>query len=148
MSDEKPTTHGGARKGSGRPKNAVNALSTMAREEARATGVLPHEWLPSVVRGEPIEQRRYKDVHDKRGNLTGRELVVEEVYPDLAMRQDAAKAAAPYYAPRLATQVITLRGREDLLNSLTDEQLEAEIKQFEVLDKQGVIRKPVSKKTK
>jgi hypothetical protein len=143
---EKETSHGGARKGAGRPKGAANTLSTMAREEARATGVLPHEWLLGVVRGEPIEQRRFKDVFDKRGNLIGRELMVEEVYPDLAMRQDAAKAAAPYFAPRLATQVITLRGREDLLNSLTDEQLEAEIRQFEVLDKQGVIRKPTGKK--
>lgn len=103
----------------------------LARIEAQLQGLLPHEWLLKVVRGDSIIQRYTTDVLDKQGKIIGQEVHEKEVYPDLSMRHDAAKAAAPYYAPRLATQVITLRGREDLINSLTDEQLDEAIAQLE-----------------
>ena len=121
-------THGGARRGGGRPPGAVSKVSALARAEAKASGILPHEWLLKVVRGEPIEQTYFKDVLDSRGNFKCRELTTEMVYPSLDMRADAAKAAAPYYAPRLATQVITVRSTEDKFNDMTDSALEDAIK--------------------
>lgn len=67
---------------------------------------MPHEWLLKVARGEPIPHKQWKVVYDKKGNELSRELVEVEVYADFATRIDAAKAAAPYYAPRLATQQV------------------------------------------
>lgn len=134
----KMATHGGKREGGGRKLGAVQKVTNQAREEAAKTGLLPHEWLLKVARGEPIEQTFWKDELDARGNFKGKKLVTEEVYPSLEMRADSAKAAAPYYAPRLATQVITLRGREDLLNSMTDDQLEKAISELSAADQEAV----------
>lgn len=121
---------GGARPGSGPKPGYKKTMTELSRIEAKLEGILPHEWLLKVVRGDPILQRYVVDVVDKQGAVIGQEVHEKEVYPDIAMRHDAAKAAAPYYAPRLATQVITLRGREDVINSLTDEQLDAAIEQL------------------
>ena len=122
---------GGSRPNSGPKPGAKKIMSELSQAEAKLAGILPHEWLLAVVRGDPIEQRYTFDVLDKAGAVIGQEVGVRTVYPTLDMRHDAAKAAAPYYAPRLATQVITLRGREDVLNQLTDDQLDDAIKQLE-----------------
>jgi hypothetical protein len=112
----------------GRPKGSPSTLlSLKARKEAEEQGLLPHQWLLKVARGDPIVQHKWKDVLDKRGQIIGKELLVEDIYPDLNMRQDAAKAAAPYYAPRLATQVIKIQNPEGNLNHMTDDQLDQEI---------------------
>ena len=110
----------------GRPKGASQKITTQAREEAKLMGCLPHEWLLKVTRGEPIVQRFVVSIYDKRGALVGEEVQVKEVYPDLAMRVDAAKAAAPYYAPRLATQVLTLRNKSagSEFEGMSDEELD------------------------
>lgn len=121
---------GGARPGAGAKPGVKKAMTDLARAEAKLNGILPHEWLLNVVRGEPIEQMYLQDVIDEHGVIIGQEVKTMMVYPPLDMRVDAAKAVAPYYAPRLATQVITLRGREDMLNSMTDEQIEATIKEL------------------
>lgn len=119
---------GGARPNSGPKPGSKQIMTALAQAEAKLAGLLPHEWLLKVVRGEPIEQHYVVDVIDKKtGVVIGEEVHSKMVYPSLDMRADAAKAAAPYYAPRLATQVITLRGREDVLNQLTDEQIDAAI---------------------
>jgi hypothetical protein len=97
---------GGAQPGSGRPKGAVSKITQKAREAAMETGLLPHEWLLKVSRGEPIEQKRWKIVYDKNGNEKSRELITEEVYADFPTRIDAAKAASPFYAPKLAVQQV------------------------------------------
>ena len=99
---------GGARPGGGRRKGRKQTVSNQAREEAAASGLLPHEWLLKVARGEPIPHKQWKITYDKSGNELSRELVEVEVYADFATRIDAAKAAAPYYAPRLATQQVKL----------------------------------------
>jgi len=99
---------GGARPGGGRLKGRKQTVSNQAREEAAAAGLLPHEWLLKVARGEPIPHKQWKIIYDKKGNELSRELVEVEVYADFATRIDAAKAAAPYYAPRLATQQVKL----------------------------------------
>ena len=97
---------GGARPGAGRPKGRTNSVTAKAREAAAESGLLPHEWLLKVSRGEPIEQKRIKIIYDKQGNEKSRELITEEVYADFPTRIDAAKAAAPFYAPRLAVQQV------------------------------------------
>ena len=79
----------------GRPPGSLNRLAKEAREKAAATGILPHEFLLKIVRGEPIFRTEV--------NLaTGEKMVIQEVY-DFDARRDAAKAAAPYYAPKIST---------------------------------------------
>src|SRR5258708_657391 len=65
----------------GRPMGSINRMSREMREAARRTGLLPHEILLAICQG------RAKEV-------LGRHATVEE-------RIDAAKAAAPFYAPKL-----------------------------------------------
>ena len=99
---------GGAQPGGGRRKGRKQTVSNQARKEAAAAGLLPHEWLLKVSRGEPIPHKQWKIVYDTKGNELSRELVEVEVYADFATRIDAAKAAAPYYAPRLSAQQMKL----------------------------------------
>lgn len=117
---------GGARPGGGRPKGSVQKITTKAREEAAASGLLPHEWLLMVARGEPIEQKRWDIKYDKKGNVVSKELVTDIVYPDLPMRQDSAKAAAPYYAPRLAAQTVDMNATMGV-HKLSDEEIDAKL---------------------
>ena len=98
---------GGARPGAGRPKGSTQKITTKAREEAMKTGLLPHEWLLKVARGEPILHKYYRTTVDRRGK-EAKELVEEEVYADFATRVDAAKAAAPYFAPKLSAQTVSI----------------------------------------
>ena len=90
----------------GRPKGRLSTVTNKAREAAMAIGLLPHEWLLKVSRGEPIEQCRWAIAYDKNGRETSRELITEMIYPDPDLRIECAKAAAPYYAPRLAAHVV------------------------------------------
>ena len=107
---------GGPRPGSGRPKGSVTKVTAKAREAAMETGLLPHEWLLKVSRGEAIEHRRWVVQYDKNGKEKSRELITEEVYADFPTRIDAAKAASPYYAPRLAVQTVSVSGNSDAVS--------------------------------
>ena len=71
---------GGARQNAGRKAGQPNKLTQLVIEKAKATGDLPHEFLLKVSQGQEIDG----------------------VVPDLELRLDAAKAAAPFFAPRLA----------------------------------------------
>ena len=104
---------GGARPGAGRKKGTLAKVTAKAREAAAETGLLPHEWLLKVSRGEPIEQKRWVTKYDKNGKEVSRELVTEEVYADFPTRLDAAKAASPFYAPKLAVQTVSVTGNSD-----------------------------------
>lgn len=75
---------GGCREGAGRKPGSVNRISMRAMEEAAKTGELPHEFLLRVARGEKVGDHE----------------------PSFENRMDAAKAAAPYFAPRLASAKI------------------------------------------
>lgn len=107
---------GGPRPGSGRPKGSVTKVTAKAREAAMETGLLPHEWLLKVSRGEAIEHKRWVVQYDKNGKEKSRELITEEVYADFPTRIDAAKAASPYYAPRLAVQTVSVTGNSDAVS--------------------------------
>lgn len=101
-------TQGGARRGAGRPKGRLATVTEKAREAAMETGMLPHQWLLMVARGEPVPHKRWKITYDKQGNEKSKELIEEEFYADFPTRIDAAKAAAPFYAPKLAVQTVSI----------------------------------------
>ena len=107
---------GGARAGAGRPKGTLAKVTAKAREAAAETGLLPHEWLLQVSRGEGIKHKRWVIKYDAKGNEKSRDLIEEEVYADFPTRIDAAKAASPYYAPRLAVQTVSVTGTSDAVS--------------------------------
>ena len=89
---------GGARAGAGRKKGTPNSKAMVLeyktiRAQAIESGELPHEFLLRVSRGEKIKAAIHL--------LTGGYQEVE-LPPTLEQRIDAAKAAAPFFAPRLA----------------------------------------------
>ncbi len=63
-----------------KPGQSIRTVSESAILEARAKGELPHEFLARVARGEKIDTYQ----------------------PTVKERLDAACAAAPYFAPKLA----------------------------------------------
>lgn len=105
-------TAGGCRQGAGRKAGSVNRLSLRAREEAAKTGELPHEFLLRVSRGEQIDDHK----------------------PAFPERMDAAKAAAPYFAPRLSTTAIdaNINGAPKTMYEMTDAELTARILELDV----------------
>lgn len=97
----KPDTPPGAPKNKGgRPLGSMSRLAREAREKAMAEGILPHEFLLKVVRGERIT--RFEKHPDPEEAKAGVLVEVEEKY-GFEQRIDAAKAAAPYYAPKIST---------------------------------------------
>lgn len=91
------------------PKRASRDYRVAAKE----SGLLPHEWLLKVARGEGIEHTFYKIEYDKNGIEKSRKIVTELYFADMSTRMDAAKAAAPYYAPKLALQQIQVNNPTD-----------------------------------
>lgn len=76
------SNQGGKRQGAGRRKGGVNKITEKAREAAAATGLLPHELLLAMSRGQSTPG---------------------VPKPTRAEIIDARKAAAPFYAPKLAS---------------------------------------------
>jgi hypothetical protein len=72
--------HGGSRQGAGRKPGARNKKTEEVLIKAKETGLLPHEFLLQVARGETINGYT----------------------PDFKERLAAARDAAPYYAPKLS----------------------------------------------
>ena len=85
------------------------------QEAARENGVLPHEWLLTIMRGHGVRQSHFVIKRDSDGNIVSREKVTELIYPTFEERIEAAKAAAPFYAPRLATQTVNMKGGNEEL---------------------------------
>lgn len=81
-------------------------VKQQAIEAAQKSGVLPHEWLLNVMRGEPIMQKRLVEYTDGQSGITALRVIEEPYYPPPEFRLEAAKAAAPYYAPKLAVKVV------------------------------------------
>lgn len=84
-----------AQRGPGRPPGSLGRFAKAAREAAAATGKLPHEILLDMARGEPISRKVFDEG-------TGTWVVRQEAV-DMDMVLDAAKAGAPYFAPKIAT---------------------------------------------
>jgi len=106
--------------------NREELTPEVIKKSADDAGILPHEWLCCVMRGEKITQMRqvitYWQEGEHKGKEKSREWVPEELYPDFAVRLDAAKACAQYYAPKL-------------LGRPTEETLDDVAKLFAVLGK-------------
>lgn len=87
-------------------------LNKNIRQMARLSGILPHEFLLNICRGEVVIEKYV----DEYGVLQER-----EVYPDIGMRIDAAKAAAPFFAPKLSVQQVDMSASADLEHLSVDE---------------------------
>jgi len=88
----------------------MNKLAREAREMAEKTGKLPHEILLDLARGKSVLQE-FPD--PQTGELKKRVLT-----PDLEMIKDAAKAAAPYFAPKISTVEVIQGVSDDELDRL------------------------------
>lgn len=103
---DRPTTPQGRiieKDGAGRQ----GLLGKKIRERAALTGMLPHEILLTLARGEPINQRIL--------NPETGEVRVLPHYPDVPTMVKAAGMAAPYYAPKLsAVQALTGVSEDEL----------------------------------
>jgi hypothetical protein len=77
-------TAGGARRGSGRPKGSRNKRHQVVIDEALLPGLMPIEWMLSVLRDPKAEQSR---------------------------RDEMAKQCAPFLHPRLAAVEMNRTGR-------------------------------------
>lgn len=83
----------------GRQKGTPNRKNAETIAKAAEVGMLPHEFLAAVARGESVDG----------------------YVPTFEDRLDAAKAAAPFYAPRLAStqvQASITHSHEDMLDAL------------------------------
>ena len=109
---------GGRQPGAGRPKGAISKVSAAEARAAAESGLLPHEWLLKVSRGEGIEHTRWNITRDEDGNEISRELVSEIVYAEFPIRIDAAKAASPFYAAKLTAQAISITGTDAVAQTL------------------------------
>ena len=88
----------GTTKTGGRKKGTPNKVSRATVLQARRTGELPHEFLLRLMRG----RDKFKTVVVLADGKT-KELMR---LPTLPERFDAARAAAPYYAPRLVASIV------------------------------------------
>lgn len=95
----------------GRPVGSSTRLSREAIEKAREGGMLPHEFLLAIMRGEVITRKEV----DEDGKITR----VPESY-DFEKRMDAAKAAAPYFAPKISTVEVIHGVPDDELNRIIE----------------------------
>ena len=84
---------GGARRGAGRKRGGKNAKSAEIAQKAAAEGITPLEYLLNVMRA-PISEE---------GDLVAKVAAH-------TLRFEAAKAAAPYMHPRLATHEVKGNG--------------------------------------
>ena len=66
---------------------------------AEALGLLPHDFLLSVMNGNPVQ-------HLKKNKETGKVKEIT-VYPNFRTRMDAAKYAAPFFAPKLLSKDVS-----------------------------------------
>lgn len=99
----------------GRPPGAMSKLAKEARERAQETGELPHEILLSIARGnpQPVRSVAYdEDSGEITVKITGYEI------PDLEQRKDAAKAGAPYFAPKISTVEVISGVSDDELDNI------------------------------
>jgi len=109
---------GGPQPGSG-AKRGASRITAKAQEAAKLKAgkeghLLPHEILLKAANGECFQQRRLHIIYHGRGPNKGKEKerrwVEEDYWPSVSEQIDAAKAAAPYFVPRLAAQTIGTDG--------------------------------------
>ena len=82
----------------------MSKLAKDAREKAQESGALPHELLLQWGRGEPMARKVLKPGGEPT-NPKDWVWTYEAVDPEI--QKDAAKSAAPYYAPKISTIEVT-----------------------------------------
>lgn len=137
MSDNR----GGWRPGSGRPKGSGAGLRRGTEtqkliRQAETHMELPHLWLLRIMHGAPVKVREI--VEEEINGVIRTETVERLEYPTLADRIDAAKAAAPYFAPKLSAIAVQPINADDPA-SMSDEEIDRRID--ELADKLGWPRK-------
>jgi hypothetical protein len=101
------------KRGRGRPLGSKSKRTLGNRNIAKAIEngePLPHEILLQLARGKPVQQW----VPD----LETGELKPNLLVPDMEVIRDCAKAAAPYFAPKLSTVEVIQGVADDDLDSL------------------------------
>lgn len=88
-----PNTIEGKTKEAVKLRESRERISAEVVEHAAATGMLPHEWLLAVMRGEQINHFAY--------DADTQEIIEVIVLPTFSDRMEAAKSAAPYFATKL-----------------------------------------------
>lgn len=104
--------------------SAKNVLTLMSVEKAREEGILPHEWLLKVTRGEAIDHI----VTEKEIGSDGIETLVTKkikVYPDFETRVDAAKACCQFFAPRLSAIQVRSTNAKGIIEEIDEVDLDA-----------------------
>ena len=103
--------------GHGRPGGSMNKRAREAIEAARKSGDgrLPHEILLDMARGRYII-RRVPTINHDSGEIEQEK--VELLLPSLEDMKDAAKAAAPYYAPKISTVEVITGVSDDELDAI------------------------------
>jgi len=94
----------------------------MAKITAKKLARMPHEFLVAIMEGE-------EQFNDRVFSPVAKKFLLVRRYPTLAERIDAAKAAAPYYAPKLGMQLTDPTGLSDIQN-LSQEALQERIKRL------------------
>lgn len=95
---EQPTTYRGYKRQTAELLNQREKISAEVVAEARATGMLPHEWMLAVMRGEQISHFAY--------DAETQEIIEVIVLPTFQDRIECAKAAAPYFANKLPNKPV------------------------------------------
>ncbi len=109
-----------ARTGLGmRGKSQSARWAEESRKRARESGDLPHEFLLSICRGEPIEVTEM----DEEGVI-----VQKTYYPTFTDRVEAAQACANFFAPKLTAQQTETM---DPVSELSDEDIDRQLAQLE-----------------
>lgn len=91
---------GGRRQGAGRKRGSVNKLAAAATKRLAETGMLPHEILARLGRGEQVQGFDIKDEKGKAKTL------------NIETRIDCLKASARFYAPTLLGAVVKTNPNE------------------------------------
>lgn len=96
----------------GRPTGSYNKLAKAARDSALATGKLPHEILLDIARGLPVTIYRF--------DQSTQTYVARQEEVDTEMVIGAAKAGAPYFAPKISTVEVIQGISDESLNDIIE----------------------------
>jgi hypothetical protein len=81
----------------------------------------PHEFLAKIAAGHPFEIINVLYKRDDFGDVVDKIERAELVYPTIEQRIDCAKAAAPYYAPKLGNHITEPATSGELINNLLND---------------------------
>lgn len=108
-----PPIGGKSNNPNGRPLGSRNRLSRDAVERAQETGLLPHEILLGIGRGEMQIERSVNPV-------TG-EITEHKIFPTLDTRITCLNMCAPFYAPKMAQ--VQHKGVQKSADQVSDDEL-------------------------